>query len=327
MSAKTPNSKNIKEAAELLRQGKLVVFPTETVYGLGADATNGKAVAGIFAAKNRPKFNPLIVHVSSIEDAETLVEMNDMAKRAALKFWPGPLTIVLPKKEDSGVSDLCSAGLPTLAVRVPANKTARSLLKEAGVPVAAPSANSSGKVSPTSPVHVQGDLGDKVDMIIADGACEVGLESTVLDLSCDAPVILRPGAITSDDLEETLGCAVAYDMDSHDKPKSPGQLLKHYAPSVPVRINAVDLEPGEALLAFGSDRFIGIKGGGSARDLPDSSRLNLSKEGDMLEAASNLFRMLRELDRPEHKAIAVMNIPDKGIGVAINDRLRRSAEN
>ncbi len=324
---RSANNESVKQAAVLLREGGLVAFPTETVYGLGANALDGKAVARIFEAKGRPQFNPLIVHVPDTDTAQQFVQMNDYAKMAAAHFWPGPLTMILLQQNGAAISGLCSAGLPTLAVRIPQHKIAQQLLKEAGVPLAAPSANSSGNLSPTTPAHVAQSLGDKVDMILAAGTCDVGLESTVLDLSGETPVILRPGAITAEEIAEILGTDVTYEIEATDTkaPKSPGQLLRHYAPHIPVRLNAVDLEPGEALLAFGNDKFMGIKGGGAARDLPETARFNLSESADLHEAAANLFRMLHELDRPEHKAIAVMKIPDQGLGLAINDRLKRAA--
>ncbi len=314
----------IDEAAKILRAGGLVAFPTETVYGLGANALDDRAVARIFAAKERPSFNPLIVHVHDADEAAGLAVMDDRARAVAAAFWPGPLALVLPRREDCPLSALCSAGLPTLALRVPAHKAARQLLQAAGVPVAAPSANRSGHLSPTTPFHVQESLGAAVDMILAGGPCAVGLESTVLDLSGPVPLILRPGALTPEDIEPFLQQRVVYDSGDQQKPRSPGQLLRHYAPGIPLRLNAVDLEPGEALLAFGSDRFMGVRGGGAARDLPEDSHRNLSESGDLVEAAANLFRMLHELDRPAHRAIAVMNIPDKGMGRAINDRLRKA---
>lgn len=321
----TANADSIAHAAKLLRDGGLVALPTETVYGLGANALDGKAVARIYEAKGRPQFNPLIVHVSDLAAAEKLVEFNDKARAVAHHFWPGPLTMILPRRDDCPVSELCSAGLPTLAVRVPSHKIAQQLLRESGVPVAAPSANRSGHISPTTPQHVAESLGDRVDMILAGGACEVGLESTVLNVSGDDPVVLRPGGVTGAQISELLDCDVPYDLGDHDAPKSPGQLLKHYAPSIPVRLNAVDLEQGEALLAFGNTKFMGVKGGGAASSLPDTAIRNLSESGDLYEAAANLFAMLHALDRPEHKAIAVMNIPDTGLGIAMNDRLRRAA--
>lgn len=318
----------IREAADLINAGGLVAFPTETVYGLGANALDGQAVARIFEAKQRPDFNPLIVHCADTEQAAELTEFTPYAQLLAEHLWPGPITFILKRKADCPVSELCSAGLPTLAVRVPQHKLARELLQRAGVPIAAPSANRSGRLSPTAPVHVLESLGNAVDMILAGGACEVGLESTVVDLTGEQPVLLRSGAIIAEQLEQILESEVLVETESTNDsaPKSPGQTLNHYAPSIPVRMNAVDLEPGEALLAFGSDKFMGIKGGGAAKDLPDSSRRNLSKESDLNEAAANLFRMLHELDCPEHKGIAVMPMPKMGIGIAINDRLKRASQ-
>ncbi|MCB9989790.1 MAG: threonylcarbamoyl-AMP synthase [Rhodospirillales bacterium] len=326
MQIKTANADTINEAAALLKAGGLVVLPTETVYGLGANALDGQAVARIFEAKGRPQFNPLIVHVPDIEAAAALVELNEDARRVAGKFWPGPLTLILPRREDCPVSELCSAGLPTLAVRVPAHPVARAVLQAAEVPIAAPSANRSGHISPTTPKHAAQSLGEAVDMILAAGVCDVGLESTVLDLSGPRPAVLRPGAVSAEEIAALLDCDVSYETEAKDNaPKSPGQLLRHYAPGIPVRLNAVDLHPGEALLAFGSDKFMGIKGGGAAKDLPDSARCNLSETADLHEAAANLFRMLHDLDHPDHKAIAVMPVPEQGLGRAINDRLKRAA--
>lgn len=322
MVAPTPES--LDEAARILREGGLVAFPTETVYGLGANALDGRAVAGIFAAKNRPAINPVIVHVAKREDAARFVEVDERARGLMQAFWPGPLTMILRKKKDGGVSDLVSAGLNTIAVRMPNHPVALALIEKAGVPVAAPSANASGEPSATTPRHVQESLGGRVPMIIAGGACAVGLESTVLDLSGAEPVIVRPGAVTAEDLEPYLGPVVT-DPGGHDRPRSPGQLLKHYAPSIPVRLNVVDVEAGEALLAFGSAKFMGVKGGGFAKELGDEKFRNLSEGGDLNEAASNLFSMLRELDNAANTRIAVMSIPDKGLGIAINDRLRRAA--
>lgn len=316
---------SIKQAAAYLNDGKLVAIPTETVYGLGANALDGEAVARIFAAKGRPQFNPLIVHVPDVAAAEKLVVLNDHSKAVASQFWPGPLTMILPRREDCPVSELCSAGLPTLAVRVPAHKAAQALLKEAGVPVAAPSANRSGHISPTTPQHVHDSLGDNVDMILAAGACQNGLESTVLDLSGETPVVLRAGHVSAEEISDVLGIDVAYELEASETPKSPGQLLRHYAPRVPVRLNAVEVLDGEALLAFGSIKFMGRKSGGAASDMPETALRNLSESADLHEAAANLFRMMHDLDRPEHKAIAVMNIPDQGLGIAINDRLKRAA--
>lgn len=318
------NDGNIQKAVEILQNGGLVGLPTETVYGLAANALDGKAVARIFEAKNRPQFNPLIVHVPDLKAAGQYVELNSRAKAVAHEFWPGPITLILPKKADSGISDLVSAGLDTIAIRVPAHPVAQKILKKSGLPLAAPSANASGEPSATTPQHVLDSLGERVDAVLAAGASAVGLESTVLDLSGDQPSILRPGAITAEDLEPLIG-AVTYDAGDHDKPKSPGLLLKHYAPSIPVRLRAVDIAPDEGLLAFGSLKFMGVQGGGSASSLPDGQVRNLSDSGDLNEAASNLFAYLRELDQPGLQGIAVMDIPETGLGRAINDRLKRAA--
>ncbi len=321
------SSKSITDAASILKRGGLVGMPTETVYGLAANARDGHAVAKIFAAKGRPSFNPLIVHVAHAQDAVEFAQMNKYDEILAQKFWPGPLTMILKRKEPCDLSDLVSAGLSTVAVRVPAHKTARALIKECGFPIAAPSANKSGSLSPTTPAHVVQGLEGSVDMVLADGACAVGLESTVVDCTGDVPYVLRPGGITAQEISEALGINVSYDLGDHgDDVKSPGQLLKHYAPNVPVRLNAVDVEQGEALLSFGSIKFMGVKGAGAASDLPDDMIRHLSKEGDLYEAAANLFAMMRALDKSEHRGIAVMNIPDTGIGVAINDRLKRAAQ-
>lgn len=319
------NKNSIERAASILKHGGLVGMPTETVYGLAVDARNGKAVARVFEAKGRPSFNPLITHLNDVESVGHLAEMNDCARRLADVFWPGPLTLILPRKKGGGLSDLVTAGLDTVAVRTPAHKTARALIKACGFPLAAPSANKSGSLSPTAPAHVVQSLGDAVDLVLADGVCSVGVESTVVDCSGDVPVVLRPGGITAEQLSDTLGVEVRYDFGEGGDVKSPGQLLKHYAPSVSVRLNAVDLEEGEALLSFGSVRFMAVRSGVSAIDLPDDRVRHLSKDGDLYEAAANLFAMMRDLDRPSHRGIAVMNIPDIGVGVAINDRLKRAA--
>lgn len=322
---KAPTPESIEEAARILRDGGLVAFPTETVYGLGANALDGKAVAGIFAAKNRPAINPVIIHVARREDAAKYVEVDARANGLMQAFWPGPLTMILPRKKGGGVSDLVSAGLDTIAIRMPDHPVALALIEKAGVPVAAPSANASGEPSATTPRHVQESLGERVEMILAAGPCAVGLESTVLDLSSSEPVIVRPGAVTAEDLADYLG-EVSYDLGAHERPRSPGQLLKHYAPSIPVRLNAIDVAEGEALLAFGSTKFMGVRTGGFANKLPDAKFRNLSENGDLQEAAANLFTMLRDLDNPENTGIAVMAIPQQGLGIAINDRLKRAAQ-
>jgi len=327
ISADNNDPKAIEEAAAIIKKGGLVGMPTETVYGLAASALDGKAVAKIYSAKGRPSFNPLIAHISNIEQADTLATFDDRALRVAQYFWPGPLTLILPRDVLCPVSELATAGLDTIALRMPKHPVALNLIKECGVPLVAPSANKSGSLSPTTPMHVAESLGDGVDLILAAGSCEVGLESTVLDLSGSEAVILRPGAITAEDISEVLGCEIGYDFapEDNENVKSPGQLLKHYAPNAPLRLNAIDLERGEALLAFGSDKFMGIKGGGAAKDLPDEMRCNLSEEGDLHEAAANLFAMLKRLDRPGIKGIAVMAVPNEGVGIAINDRLKRAA--
>ncbi len=317
------NDKSIEEAAAIIKNGGLVGMPTETVYGLAANALDGAAIAKIYEAKGRPQFNPLIIHCASAEEAAQYVVMDECARTLAQKFWPGPLTMILPRVDGCKVSELAGAGLPTLGARVPNHPVALKLIKSAGVPLAAPSANVSGTISPTTPQHVADSLGDKVDIILAAGACKVGLESTVLDVASLA--ILRPGAITAEDIESVLKEKISYEFETTGAPKSPGQILKHYAPNIPLRLNAVDVEPGEALLAFGSIKFMGVKGKGAAKDLSDTMLKNLSEESDLHQAAANLFSMLKMLDRPENNRIAVMSIPDQGLGVAINDRLRRAA--
>jgi L-threonylcarbamoyladenylate synthase len=307
-------SATLAEAADLLRGGKLVAFPTETVYGLGGDATNDQAVAAIFAAKGRPHFNPLIIHVADITALDELIIWNETARLLAQQFWPGPLTLVLPRHASARISLLASAGLDTLAVRVPSHPVAQQLLKIVGRPIAAPSANASGKLSPTTPLHVAESLGDKVDMILASGKTNVGIESTVLDLTTLRPTLLRPGGVTKEALEIVLGPIDDATHTNPDKPASPGMLASHYAPHLPLRMNAESAAPDEGLLTFGAD-FL-IKGG--------ATRLNLSPDGDLQEAAANLFAMLRQLDQPHLKGIAVMPIPSNGLGLAINDRLTRA---
>ena len=301
----------IARAATLLRAGRLVAFPTETVYGLGGDATNERAVAEIFATKGRPRFNPLIVHVTGLTAAEELAVFDERARRLAACFWPGPLTLVLPRRGDIGVSMLACAGLDTIAVRAPAHQVAQALLRETGRPIGAPSANRSGRVSPTEALHVAEELGDRVSLILDGGRTPVGLESTVLDLSAETPSLLRPGGVTSEQLTEFLGPIAA---PAAGLPKSPGMLASHYAPSLPLRLDAISAQPGEALLAFGPEAPSGF-----------AEVLWLSPTGDLAEAAANLFAMLRRLDRPPFNVIAVMPIPEQGLGRAINDRLRRAA--
>jgi L-threonylcarbamoyladenylate synthase len=300
----------VAEAAELVRAGRLVAFPTETVYGLGGDATSDRAVAEIFAAKDRPRFNPLISHVPDLDAARPLVEIDARVEALAARFWPGPLTLVLKRREACPVSLLAAAGLDTLAVRVPSHKVPQALLRAVGRPVAAPSANRSGRVSPTTAAHVADELGARVAMILDGGPCEVGLESTVLDLTTEPPTLLRPGGVPM----EALG-AVQHAGGEDAAPRGPGMLTSHYAPGLPVRMNATEARPGEALLGFGP-----------AAAPPGFAAVRwLSRSGDLAEAAGNLFASLRALDRSAYAGIAAMPIPEDGLGRAINDRLRRAA--
>ncbi|HVR68411.1 MAG TPA: L-threonylcarbamoyladenylate synthase [Verrucomicrobiae bacterium] len=303
---------NIARAAEILRRGGLVAFPTETVYGLGADATDDRAVAAIFEAKGRPKFNPLIVHVPDAAAAFELGVATDTACKLAADYWPGPLTLVMQRVAACPVSLLASAGLDSLAVRVPRHPIAQALLRAAGRPLAAPSANRSGKISPTTAQHVADSLGRRVELILDGGACPVGIESTVVDVSGPSPALLRHGGVTQEDIEAVIGKLAT--ATSSAAPKSPGQLESHYAPALPLRLDARDAKPDEALLAFGPE-------------IPPGARVtaNLSPSGYLVEAAANLFAMLRRLDGSGCRAIAVMPVPDTGLGRAINDRLRRAA--
>lgn len=301
----------IPHAASVLQSGGLVAFPTETVYGLGADATQDQAAASIYAAKGRPDFNPLIVHVPDVATARKYVQFNNLADQLADAFWPGAMTLVLPRAADCPVSKLCSAGLPTLAIRVPASPMARDLLRATDRPVAAPSANRSGRLSPTTARHVAESLGDRVDMILDGGVCPVGLESTVVGFHDGGAVLLRPGGISAEQLSDVVGPLTIAGADQPDAPQSPGMLTSHYAPRHAIRLNVTDPRPDEVLLAFGPDA-------------PAHAAANLSPAGDTTEAAANLFQMLHDMDalgRP----IAVMPVPETGLGQAINDRLRRAA--
>lgn len=297
----------IEDAAALLRAGELVALPTETVYGLAADARQGEAVAGIFAAKGRPAFNPLIVHVPSADAARAHVEWSQAAERLASAFWPGPLTLVLPLTEGHGIASLVTAGLDTLALRCPAHPVAQDLLLAFGGPLAAPSANPSGKISPTEAAHVLAGLDGRIAAVLDGGAAEIGLESTIVSLA-GPPRLLRHGSITREALETALGAPMAEDV-TPAAVQAPGQLSSHYAPDAPLRLEVRAAEPGEALLGFGD---------------AEGATLNLSPSGDLREAAANLFAMLRELDKTVAR-IAVSPIPAKGIGIAINDRLKRAA--
>ncbi|HMR29979.1 MAG TPA: L-threonylcarbamoyladenylate synthase [Geminicoccaceae bacterium] len=308
-----PTPAGIGRAARLLREGRLVAFPTETVYGLGALATSDTAVAATFAAKGRPRHNPLIVHVADSDAAGRLGRFDERAARLARAFWPGPLTLVLPLIETAGISALATAGLSTVAVRVPGHPVAQALLRETAAPVTAPSANPSGRVSPTTAAHVAEDLGDRLALVLDGGACQVGVESTVVDLSGGTPRLLRPGGLGRAAIERLVG--PLGDPVATTAPSSPGQLPSHYAPRLPVRLDALDVRAGEALLAFGPE-------------VPEGAVAvrNLSPSGDVAEAAANLFAMLRELDASGAGAIAVMPVPTAdGLGEAIGDRLRRAA--
>jgi L-threonylcarbamoyladenylate synthase len=301
------DSDGIARAAALWRAGGLVAFPTETVYGLGADARDDEAVARIFEAQGRPRFNPLIVHVADAARARDFVEWPDAAEILAHAFWPGPLTLVLPLRAGAGISPLVTAGLPTLAVRVPGHRLARALLEEFGGPVAAPSANPSGRISPTEAAHVLTGLDGRIAAVVDGGACPVGVESTILGLA-GAPVLLRPGGVPTEAIEAALGTPPAQRAESGTV-SAPGQMRSHYAPRARVRLGAMKPQPGEAMLGFG----------------PVAGDLNLSETGDLVEAAANLFHHLHALDAGGATGIAVAPIPERGLGRAINDRLRRAA--
>jgi L-threonylcarbamoyladenylate synthase len=302
----------VAEAARLVAAGGLVAIPTETVYGLAADAESDAAVAAIFAAKDRPHFNPLIVHVAAAAAADRLGRLDLRAAVLIERFWPGPLTLVVPRRPRARLSLLVSAGLDTVALRAPAHPVAQALLRLSGRPLAAPSANRSGRISATSAQHVAESLGAAVDLILDAGPCSVGIESTVVDLCRERPRLLRPGAVTVEQLRATLG-EVEVGGDEA-RPSAPGQLASHYAPEHPLRLDATAVASDEALLAFGSAPLEGAL----------ISR-NLSPSGDLVEAAAHLFAYLRELDRSGARAIAAMPIPEDGLGRAINDRLRRAA--
>lgn len=298
----------LARAAAFLRAGGLVAFPTETVYGLGGDARSDRAVAGIFAAKDRPRFNPLIAHLPDLAAAEELALFDDRARALAAAFWPGPLTLVLPLRPRAGLSPLVTAELPTVALRVPAHPVAQALLRAFGGPLAAPSANPSGRVSPTRAAHVAEGLSGRIDAILDGGACAVGVESTILGL--DGPAtLLRPGGLPVEAIEALIGPLAT--GGNAAKPNAPGQLASHYAPAAAIRLNAQDIRPGETRLGFG----------------PGAADLNLSPSGDLTEAAANLFHLLREADRLAGPTgtIAIAAIPETGLGRAINDRLRRAA--
>ena len=299
----------IIHAAIKLREGELAAFPTETVYGLGADATNDSAVAKIFAIKGRPEFNPLITHIRSIEEAQHYGVFSKNALAIAKRFWPGPLTLILNRKRDCPISWLTTAGLSTVALRVSDHPIANELIKLTGRPIAAPSANKSGRISPTRAEDVINEFQNELEIILDGGACRVGLESTVLDVSGANPAILRPGYITQTDIQNNFGPIFLASKTA--KITAPGMLESHYAPNCKVRLNAACIQTGEVFLGFGKNSISGSK--------------NLSETAELNEAAANLFRMLRDLDQNNITGIAVAPIPEHGLGIAINDRLKRAA--
>jgi L-threonylcarbamoyladenylate synthase len=308
------------DAVRCLKAGGLVAFPTETVYGLGADATDGRAIARLYEAKGRPAFNPLIAHVADLAAARTLARFDIDAERLAEAFWPGPLTLVLPKAPNCPVAELATAGLDSIAVRVPKHEVARQILAAFGQPIVAPSANRSGHVSPTTAAHVLADLRGRIDLIVDGGSTPVGVESTII--AClGAPALLRPGGLAREAIERVLKRPLAEPPPGiaaeDDAPLAPGMLASHYAPRTPLRRDARRVERGEVLLAFGPAPVEGAENASAA--------LNLSPRGDLIEAAANLFSHLRALDAAGAKTIAVMPIPHDGLGEAINDRLARAA--
>lgn len=309
-----PDVLDLQHAAQILDQGGVIALPTETVYGLGADARNDRAIATVYATKGRPRFNPLIVHVTDIETATRYAVFSDLAYRVANRFWPGPMSLVLPLKPGHGLSDLVTAGLETVALRVPAHSVAQAVLKHFNGPIAAPSANPSGRVSPTTAQHVLQDMGGCIDAIIDGGACLVGLESTILKIEHDTVYLLRAGGVSLDDIEAYLGQTIKHFADPI-KPEAPGQLRSHYAPHTRMRLHATDIKPDEILLGFGPSCH--------------QATLNLSPKGDLIEAAANLFSYLRNIDAQAvhdgKTTIAVSPIPVSGLGLAINDRLKRAA--
>jgi L-threonylcarbamoyladenylate synthase len=313
------DAESVDDAARCLRAGGLVAFPTETVYGLGADAANAAAIARLYQAKGRPAFNPLIAHVGDLQAANTIARFDAEARALAEAFWPGPLTLVLPKAQNCPVAELATAGLDTVAIRIPAHPVARALLRAFGGAVVAPSANLSGHVSPTTAAHVRSDLAGRIDMIVDGGAVQVGVESTIVGCF-DAPMLLRPGGLPREAIERVLGRPLLQppnDPESANAPLAPGMLASHYAPRTPVRLDAGHVAPGEALLAFGPAALPGRESAAAV--------MNLSERGDLAEAAANLFGYLRALDACGAARIAVMPVPHHGLGEAINDRLRRAA--
>jgi L-threonylcarbamoyladenylate synthase len=310
----TATPEAIEDAAQALARGEIVAFPTETVYGLGANALDARAIAKVFAAKERPRFNPLIVHVLAAGEAEAYAVVDATARTLMEAFWPGPLSLVLKRVPDCKIAALVSAGLDTIALRAPAHPIAQALLAESKHPIAAPSANRSGRISPTTAQHVQAELGDLPATILDGGPCTLGLESTVIDLAGPAAVLLRAGALPREAIETMLGQRLVTAKDEAD-PVSPGQLASHYAPRTKLRLDVTSPREGEALLAFGLEA-----------PAFEGPTINLSPRGDLMEAAAKFFAALRTLDEAGPEAIAVMPIPAHGLGEAINDRLRRGAQ-
>lgn len=305
------NPQNMQKAAQVIRDGGLVAFPTETVYGLGANAYDAKAVASIFAAKGRPTFNPLISHIADIDFLQNYVEVDERALALAHKFWPGPFTMVLKRKEHNTAIDLACAGLPTATVRMPNHPVALELIRQSGVPIVAPSANRSQTISPTTAEHVEESLGNRVDMILDGGKCAVGVESTIVDVTGKDVFLLRAGGIAKEDIEDFLHEKVLISHGDPDKPSSPGQMLRHYAPEHRFRINVEEPEDGEFYIGFG---------------YCPRADLNLSVNANLHEAAANLFAYMRLADdMAGEKGIAVAPIPEEGLGLAINDRIRRAS--
>ena len=306
------NSDSIAQASKIIREGGLVAFPTETVYGLGASAYNSTAVAHIFEAKNRPTFNPLISHIAHTDFLGGYAEIDERVLALAKRFWPGPLTFVLKRKDMSPALDLACAGLPTVTVRMPNHPVALNLIEASGVPIVAPSANRSQSISPTTALHVWNSLGERVDMILDGGPCSVGVESTIIDLTGPNVVMLRPGGLAKEEIEDFLNEPVLLSVGNPNLPTSPGQMLKHYAPAHPLRINAINPENDEFFIGFGK--------------VEKSASLNLSPSGDLCEAASHLFDYLHQADeQTEFSKIAIAPIPNIGLGLAINDRIRRAS--
>lgn len=305
------NDVNITKAAEIIKSGGVVAMPTETVYGLGANVYNSKAIAKIFEIKGRPTFNPLISHIAEVDFLFEYAKTDDRVLALAKKFWPGPLTMVLNRIDDNPALDLVCAGLRTITVRMPNHPTALELIRKSGVPIAAPSANRSTTISPTTAQHVYSSLGEKIDIILDGGACTVGLESTIIDLTGKNAVLLRMGGICQEEIENFLNEKVLISDGDPNKPSAPGQMLKHYAPQKPLRINASSPKDDEFYIGFGNSQ---------------QANINLSETGDLCEAASNLFAFLHLADKqPDYEKISISPIPNIGIGCAINDRIKRAA--